>query len=60
LNCLGQSWLGRIRASRGIGAALSASEVSAFDDQHAAVLEQIAPLKFTIRHRADAQILRFP
>jgi SAM-dependent methyltransferase len=54
------TWRGRIRASRGVGASLSPSEVAAFDRQHAELLERIAPPAFTIRHRSDARILRFP
>jgi len=52
-------WLGRIRASRGVGATLSAEQVAAFDRAHAALLERIAPPSFTIKHRVDARILRF-
>ncbi|HYC14396.1 MAG TPA: hypothetical protein VEC75_09110, partial [Stellaceae bacterium] len=55
----GESWRGRIRASRGIGASLSPSEVEAFDREHAALLEQIAPQSFTIKHAVDARVLRF-
>ena len=54
-----ESWRGRIRASRGIGASLSPSEVEAFDREHAALLERIAPQNFTIRHAIDARVLRF-
>jgi SAM-dependent methyltransferase len=53
-------WLGRIRASRGVGATLPPDELAAFDRAHAALLERIAPPSFTIRHRLDARILRFP
>jgi hypothetical protein len=55
-----KAWRGRIRASRGIGASLPASEVEAFDKEHAALLERIAPETFSIRHRIDAHIFRFP
>lgn len=55
-----ETWRGRIRASRGIGASLPPSEVAAFDKAHAELLEKIAPPVFTIKHRIDARILRFP
>jgi len=55
-----KTWRGRIRASRGIGASLAAGEVESFDKEHAALLERIAPEIFTIKHRIDARILRFP
>lgn len=53
-----QSWMGRIRASRGIGATLNSEQVAAFDTQHEALLRQIAEPEFTITHRIDAHILR--
>jgi hypothetical protein len=46
-----ESWRGRIRACRGIGAALSADEVARFDQEHDALLKQIAPDTFTIPHQ---------
>lgn len=52
------SWRGRVRASRGVGASLSADEIARFDAEHAKLLERIAPAQFTIRHRIDARILR--
>jgi cyclopropane fatty-acyl-phospholipid synthase-like methyltransferase len=45
------SWRGRIRACRGIGAALPADEVARFDQEHDALLRQIAPDTFTILHQ---------
>jgi hypothetical protein len=46
-----ESWRGRIRACRGIGATLSADEVARFDREHEALLRQIAPETFTILHQ---------
>jgi cyclopropane fatty-acyl-phospholipid synthase-like methyltransferase len=46
-----ESWRGRIRACRGIGAALSTDEVVRFDQEHDALLQQSAPDTFTILHR---------
>lgn len=45
------SWRGRIRACRGIGATLPADEVERFDREHEALLRQIAPETFTILHQ---------
>ena len=54
-----ETWRGRIRASRGVGASLQPHEVAAFDAEHGALLARIAPETFTIRHRVDARVLRF-
>jgi len=55
-----ETWRGRMRASRGIGASLSLAEVQAFDTAHSELLDRIAPPSFTVKHRVDARILRFP
>lgn len=52
------SWMGRIRASRGIGATLDSKQVAAFDAEHEALLREIAEPEFTITHRVDAHLLR--
>jgi SAM-dependent methyltransferase len=54
-----QSWRGRIRACRGIGASLSQDEVAAFDAAHAELLQRIAPDPFTVLHRIDAHVFEF-
>jgi ubiquinone/menaquinone biosynthesis C-methylase UbiE len=54
-----ESWRGRIRACRGIGASLSLDEVAAFDAAHAALLAKIAPDPFTVLHRIDAHVFQF-
>lgn len=51
-----QSWRGRIRACRGIGAALSDEEVKNFDADHERLLEQSAPETFTVLHRIDCHV----
>ena len=51
-----ESWRGRFRACRGIGATLSTSEVEAFDAAHEELLRRIAPDSFTVLHRLDAHI----
>ena len=52
-----ESWRGRMRACRGVGATLTAPEVDAFDAAHAAVLARIAPPDFAVWHRVDAHLL---
>jgi SAM-dependent methyltransferase len=54
-----ESWRGRIRALRGIGATLAAERVVAFDREHAALLDRIAPEEFTILHRIDVHLFEF-
>lgn len=53
-----ESWRGRIRASKWIGAALSRSreQTEVVDREHQALLERIAPGRFSIRHRIRIQI----
>lgn len=53
-----ESWCGRVRACRGIGAALSAEEVKKFDAEHRKALEKMAPPEFTVLHRLDAHIMQ--
>ncbi|HUK08264.1 MAG TPA: class I SAM-dependent methyltransferase [Stellaceae bacterium] len=55
-----ESWRGRIRASHGIGASLSLTDVHAFDTQHSELLDRTTPPSFTVKHRVDARVLRFP
>jgi SAM-dependent methyltransferase len=50
------TWAGRIRACRAIGASLDADKVAEFDKQHMEMLQTV-PDKFTILHRIDAHIL---
>lgn len=54
-----ESWRGRIRACRGIGAALSAKEVQRFDQEHDALLKELAAERFIVLHRIDCRILEF-
>ena len=53
-----ESWRGRFRACRGVGASLSPDEIAAFDAELAALLDEIVPPEFTIVHRIDCHILR--
>lgn len=45
-----ESWNGRIKACRGIGASLMADEISRWEREHMALLERIAPDEFDILH----------
>ena len=51
-----ESWRGRLRASRYIGATLSPDQTAAFDRAHQELLDRIAPDQFNIRHRIRIQI----
>ncbi len=53
-----ESWRGRMRALRGIGAALSDEAVARFDAEHDAMLSGMAGEAFDIVHRIDAHIYR--
>lgn len=54
-----ESWCGRMRALRGIGASLPQNEIDAFDAEHRAMLKEIAGDAFTISHRLFAHIAQF-
>lgn len=43
-----ESWNGRIKACRGIGASLSKKEISMWEQEHRKLLEHIAPNEFDI------------
>lgn len=45
-----KSWNGRMKACRGVGASLSANRTAEWEKEHTAMLERIAPDKFTVRH----------
>jgi SAM-dependent methyltransferase len=51
-----ESWRGRIRACRWIGAALGREQTEAFDREHEALLGRIALTKFAIPHRITIRI----
>ncbi len=52
-----ETWRGRFRACRGVGATMTAEEVARFDAEHAALLERVADPEFTVLHRIDAHLL---
>jgi 2-polyprenyl-3-methyl-5-hydroxy-6-metoxy-1,4-benzoquinol methylase len=51
-----ESWRGRLRASKWIGAALSQEQTAAFDREHQTLLERISPAQFNICHRICIQV----
>lgn len=53
-----ESWRGRTRACRGVGATLAPAEVAAFDAEHQPLLERLAPENFHVLHRIDADLYR--
>lgn len=46
------SWNGRMKACRGVGASLSESEIASWEKEHMELLENIAPEEFDILHYA--------
>lgn len=52
-----ESWNGRIKACRGIGASLSEEEISSFEREHIALLENIAPEQFDVLHYCAISVL---
>ncbi len=51
-----ESWKGRIRASRAIGAALTKDQVIAFDQEHDKLLRSTAPDSFSVLHEISLRI----
>ena len=47
-----ESWNGRMKACRGIGASLTEKEISMWEQEHMTLLGQIAPNEFDILHYA--------
>lgn len=47
-----ESWNGRIKASRGIGASLSPERIIEWENEHTAMLERLAPESFEVLHYA--------
>jgi len=53
-----ESWHGRMKASRGVGASLSGEELAKWDDEHRQMLDKIAPEQFEVLHYAALALLR--
>ena len=47
-----ESWNGRMKACRGVGASLSEKEIARWEREHMKLLSEIAPESFQIRHYA--------
>lgn len=45
-----ESWNGRMKACRGVGASLTPAEVKDWEREHRALLEKIAPEHFSVKH----------
>lgn len=48
----GETWHGRMKACRGVGASLNDEELNQWDKEHKALLEEIAPEQFEVLHYA--------
>ena len=46
------SWHGRMKACRGVGASLAADDLESWDREHRALLLEVAPCRFTVKHYA--------
>ena len=53
-----ETWHGRMKACRGVGASLSGKELTAWEEEHKKLLASIAPDSFDILHYAAVAILR--
>lgn len=53
-----ESWNGRIKACRGIGASLTDQEIAMWEQEHRKLLEEIAPEEFDILHYGAMAELR--
>ena len=53
-----ESWHGRMKACRGIGASLSENEISEWESEHKKLLDSIASEEFDIRHYAAFALLK--
>ena len=53
-----ETWHGRMKSCRGIGASLSEEELDRWDTEHRELLDRIAPDNFNIHHYAALTLLR--
>ena len=53
-----ESWHGRMRVCRGVGASLAEEALSQWDEEHRRLLDEIAPEQFDILHYAALTVLR--
>lgn len=53
-----ETWHGRMKACRGVGASLSGEELAKWDEEHRELLDDIAPEQFKVLHYAAIAVLR--
>lgn len=53
-----ESWNGRMKACRGVGASLTPDETAAWEREHMEMLEKSAPAEFGVLHHAAMAVLR--
>lgn len=53
-----ESWNGRVKACRGVGASLSEKELESWENEHKLLLEKITPEEFDVLHYAAITELR--
>lgn len=53
-----ESWHGRMRACRGVGASLSEEELARWEREHRELLDRIAPEEFEVQHYAALTVLK--
>ena len=53
-----ESWNGRIKTCRGIGASLTNEEIECFDQEHKELLKKIAPEQFEVLHYAAISVMK--
>ncbi len=53
-----ESWHGRMKACRGVGASLSGEELASWEEEHKKLLDEIAPEKFEIKHFGAITVLK--
>ena len=53
-----ESWHGRMKACRGVGASLSGEELIRWDKEHRKLLDSIAPEQFEVLHYAALAVLK--
>lgn len=57
-----ESWNGRMKACRGVGASLTEQEISAWEQEHIELLKEIAPDEFDILHYgaiAELKVIKY-
>ena len=53
-----ESWHGRMKACRGVGASLSEEELGKWDMEHRNLMDRIAPEQFEVLHYAALALMR--